>query len=268
MTKRSLKTLTWILALPAALMLAACSQSEVSLSGKDEDLAERSLTEAHEVVIYPDDNPSIPDGGQVWKKMECASCHGADGHGVAGKTIVDLTDVKAVREEKPLDRYSFLTYGDKATNHPALKDSLSRRQIWDLVFYTRSLATPYISKADFEAIDPVFGANCAVCHGKQGHGDGPLNKPIMGSSVLPLQPNPANFHEFKRFYDRTDDLLWDHIANGIEWEGMPNFLGKQDSTKEVTFDEEYVWKLVQYIRHFHSSNEATLKQASAIQESM
>ena len=91
----------------------------------------------------------------------------------------------------------------------------------------------------------VFGANCAVCHGSRGAGDGQLNKGLV------LQPAPANFTQFDRFYDRTDEQIWDHIANGIKWEGMPNFLGKQDRGNKVKFDADYIWKLVQYVRNFH-----------------
>ena len=99
-------------------------------------------------------------------------------------------------------------------------------------------------------VDAVFGSNCAVCHGKKGYGDGPL--------AHNLERIPANFQDFKRFYDRTDSTLWDHIANGIKWEGMPNFLGKEDKAKNIKFDEAYIWQLVDYVRHFHETTEKTL----------
>ena len=68
---------------------------------------------------------------------------------------------------------------------------------------------------------------------------------------------PANFQNFARFYDRSDFTLWDHIANGIKWEGMPNFLGKEDKAKNIKFDQAYIWKLVDYVRHFHETTESS-----------
>ncbi|MBX9771654.1 MAG: c-type cytochrome [Candidatus Obscuribacterales bacterium] len=258
----SLKTLSLLVALPAALTISACTQ-KVEIEGADDKLVSRQVTEADNVVIFPDDNPSIPDGKEVYTKMECATCHGADGKGIANKTTVDLSNEVMVHKQKPLDLYYFLTYGRQMAegsaiaqghevNHPAMKNSLTRKEVWDLVFYTRSIAVPPLAQKEIDDMDAVFGANCAVCHGKRGHGDGPLNKNFA------LEPTPANFHQYNRFFDRTDDVLWDHIANGIKWEGMPNFLNKQDRAKNIKFDEAYIKKLVQFVRHFHSSDQATV----------
>ncbi len=258
----SLKTLSLLVALPAAMTISACTQ-KVDIKGADDKLVSRQVTEADNVVIYPDDNPSIPDGKAVYNKMECATCHGADGKGIANKTTVDLSNEVMVHKQKPLDLYYFLTYGRQMAegsaivqghevSHPALKNNLSRKEVWDLVFYTRSIAVPPLAQKEIDDMDAVFGANCAVCHGKRGHGDGPLTKNFA------LQPVPANFHQFNRFFDRTDDVLWDHIANGIKWEGMPNFLNKQDRAKNIKFDEAYIKKLVQFVRHFHTSDQPTV----------
>jgi mono/diheme cytochrome c family protein len=197
----------------------------------------------------------VADGKVVWQKMNCAECHSDTGKPVAGKATVDLSNASYMAKQKPINQYVLITYGKDGTNHPALKDQLSRRELWDLVFYTRTLATPALTDKDIELIDPVFGSNCAVCHGKRGHGDGPLARN--------LDPIPANFHQYSRFYDREDDVLYDHIANGIKWEGMPNFLNKQDRVKNVKFDEAYIRKLVQYVRHFGVETAPTLAQAQA-----
>lgn len=258
----SWKTLSLLVALPAVISLSSCTE-QVSLKGADDKMASRQVTESADVVIFPDDNPSIPDGKVVYEKQQCATCHGADGKGIANKTTVDLSNEVMVHKQKPLDLYYFLTYGKPMAegsailaghevNHPSLKDTCSRKQVWDLVFYTRAIAVPPMAQKEIDDMDAVFGANCAVCHGKRGHGDGPLTKNFA------LQPVPANFHQFNRFFDRTDDVLWDHIANGIKWEGMPNFLNKQDRAKNIKFDEAYIKKLVQFVRHFHSSNDPTV----------
>ncbi len=255
MDKKSLLSL-----LPLICLLTGCTQP-LNLQGSQQDLAQKQVTEAANIISYPDDNPSSADGKLVFEKMNCAECHGATGAGESGKTTVNLSDPKYMAKQKPVDQYSFLMYGRSGINHPSVKGKMSVRETWDLVFYTRSLATPLLAKSDWEAVDPVFGSNCAVCHGKKGFGDGPL--------AHNMEPLPANFHQFNRFYDREDDVLYDHIANGINnaagnptYAGMPNFLNKEDKTKNVKFDEAYIRKLVAYVRQFHSSAEPTLAEAA------
>lgn len=255
-----MKKSAFLLLIPILFTLTACTGSQVNLKGSESDLVHTNVTEAEGVIVYPDDNPSVPDGKVVWEKMNCAECHGTEGKtpvklagGTEEKGTLVLSDPLFVAKQMPSEQYKFLTYGGKG--HPALKDKLTRRQIWDLVFYSRSLGVPALTDAEFSAIDPVFGANCAVCHGKRGHGDGPLARN--------MEPLPANFHQYNRFYERTDDQIWDHIAYGIPWEGMPNFLGKVDRKKDVKFDDKYIRSMVRYVRNFHSTNLATSPQTAS-----
>lgn len=259
----SMKKKTLLLLVPVLALLAGCTQ-KVSLEGAEQELAQRQVTESLSAIVYPDDRPSIGDGKGDWAKMNCAQCHGETGQPVAGKATVNLSDPEYMAKQKPVDQYVFLTYGKKGSTHAKLKDLLSNRERWDLVFYTRSLGIAPLSVAEWQTIDPVWGANCAVCHGKKGFGDGTL--------AHNMEPLPANFHQYNRFYDRDDDVLVDHIANGIQvdgkptFAGMPNFKDKEDKAKKVKFDDEYMRKLVQYVRQFHSQVEPTLKdkQVSAV----
>jgi mono/diheme cytochrome c family protein len=241
-----------LLFLACVFLLSACSKQEISLKGKEDVLAQRSVTAGQNVIVYPNDSPSVPDGRVSWEKMNCATCHSDSGRGVPGKCSVDLSSKEYERKQKPVDQFEFISYGRPGEEHPKMSDKLSRRQAWDLVFYVRSLAQPPLSDAEFLVVDPIFGSNCAVCHGKKGVGDGPLGRN--------LEPQPANFRNFPRFYDRSDDVLWDHIAHGIKWEGMPNFLGKEDKAKNIKFDNDYIWKLVQYVRRFQSTIVPTLAE--------
>ncbi len=262
---------------PVLVALTACGNLNVEKEA--DQLASRESTVGRAEAIFPDATPSIPDGGVYWKQQNCAVCHGDNGKGVPGKCDVDLTNPEWMRARKPLDQYMAINFGEgkdvempvlsgtsdvavepvvkRTFKHTAYNDKLSRRQIWDLVFYTRSLAVPLLSTIERGEVKVVFGGNCAVCHGARGAGDGDLNKGLV------LQPAPANFNEFSRFYDRTDDQLFDHIANGIKWEGMPNFLGKEDRAKKIKFDAPYIWKLVQYVRNFHEDSNFALEMAQA-----
>lgn len=321
-----------LLTIPIAVSLTAC-QSQVSVGPKESELANREATAGKDVVLFPDAVPSVYDGSVYWQQNNCASCHGAEGKGVAGQCDIDLTNVERMRQRKPVDQYKLISFGSvveevtpvtsalglpegasegapgenapahgteplkpadgakpadgskpadatkpveapepanppkpadaegheakepsgRLMKHEAYLDKLNKRQRWDLVFYARSLAVPLLSDEERLAMKAVFGANCAVCHGSRGAGDGQLNKGLV------LQPAPANFTQFDRFYDRTDEQIWDHIAHGIRWEGMPNFLGKQDRGNKVKFDADYIWKLTQYVRNFHEDSAPALE---------
>ena len=243
-------SLRLLIVVPLIATLASCGQ--VKLTGQDKSLANPEVTEGAPQPIPPNDTPSSADGKIVFAQNNCASCHSAGGSAISKG--VDFHSTDYMDKQKPVDQYMFIAYGKVNNPHPAMSSKLTTRQMWDLVFYCRSLARPVISESNPEylAIDAVFGSNCVVCHGKKGNGDGPL--------AHNLEPVPANFKNFERFYDRTDAILWDHIANGIKWEGMPNFLGKTDNAKipPVKFDKDYIWKLVQYVRHFQSTDQATM----------
>jgi mono/diheme cytochrome c family protein len=252
--------------LPLIAALTGCGQNEVKISGsEDAKLAGTQLTATPaQLVVYPNDRPSIPDGKPVFAQS-CAQCHGSDG---AGGTAGVKFDQTWARQVKPVDIYRLAAFGyveghpkffDKDHAHPSFSGKLSTRELWDVVVYSRSLGQPALTDTEVAAVDPVFGSNCAVCHGTKGDGDGPLARG--------LDPMPANFQRFDRFYNRTDDVLFDHIANGIRWEGMPNFLGKQDRKKEVKFDEPYIRKLVQYVHKFHVNSAPVLTATSAINAS-
>lgn len=244
--------------------LTACT-SQITVGPKHDNIISKQVTEAPGAIVYPDDNPSVPDGKVLYDKMSCAQCHGAKGEipvqmGAPshGAHMFALNQHSWADNQQPVTQYAFLTYGKPNLNHPILRDTLTVPQRWNLVFYVRSLSTPAISDVDWAAADPVWGSNCAVCHGKRGNGDGPLTKGMA------LEPVPANFHSFPRFYARSDNVLFSHIAYGIPWEGMPNFLGKYDHAKNVHFDAAYIHKLVQYVRAFHSTNKP-VATASATQ---
>lgn len=233
--------------IPLICLLASCGQTEQKLPQSDPLISEKQTEAPKDYVVYPDDRPSIPDGKLVYQAQNCASCHGADGGTKPEGATASLSDNRYMAGLKPVELYKAITYGKEAHHH--MQGKISVKDTWNLVFYSRSLGCPALDQKQIDEINPVFGSNCAVCHGTKGDGDGPLARN--------LEPMPANFQTMKRFFDRTDDTLFDHIANGIKWEGMPNFLGKEDKKKNVKFDHEYIRKLVQYVRNFHVSNEGT-----------
>lgn len=85
-TKRALTVLLTLAAMPMFTALTGCSDSKVSLNA-DNPLVGTKVTEGDKEPIWPNDDPSIPDGKGVYAAQNCATCHGADGKPVAAKPL-------------------------------------------------------------------------------------------------------------------------------------------------------------------------------------
>lgn len=88
---------------------------------------------------------------------------------------------------------------------------------------------PYDAEMASEG-DKLFQTNCQMCHGPQGHGDGPA-----GES---LDPKPKNLAAFQKTVG--DDYLFWRISEGkpgtsmVAWKGI--------------LTEDQIWKIVSFIR--------------------
>lgn len=78
----------------------------------------------------------------------------------------------------------------------------------------------------------LFQSNCAMCHGPEGHGDGPA-----GQS---LEPPPGNLAEVQA--KAADDYLYWRIHAGKPGTAMLAW-------KNILTDEQ-IWQLVSFIRTF------------------
>jgi hypothetical protein len=90
-------------------------------------------------------------------KQNCAQCHGADGKASARARWISPTRAWA-RKQKPVEQYDFITFGKQGVEHPVVRDKLRPSEIWNLVFYVRSLSystTSLIPRSP--RLDPVFG---------------------------------------------------------------------------------------------------------------
>lgn len=81
-----------------------------------------------------------------------------------------------------------------------------------------------------------YSAECIICHGQKGKGDGQYG--------LGLYPNAADLTA-SRTQTKTDGMLFWEIAHGVNLTGMPAF-GKDYPGGFHTDDE--IWDLVAYVR--------------------
>jgi mono/diheme cytochrome c family protein len=195
---------------------------------------------------YPAQLPKLSNGKTVFAK-NCASCH------TAGKL-----SYSKIQNMRPVEAFLMLSRGDK---HPAFRN-LTRQQRWEAVFYHRFLSGGSTFSYNKQDLQGLYGSNCAVCHGKGGFADGPLHSghasrhemgmaPVKGA----FYPPPANFHDYPRFYNRTDDVLVKHIAEGLYPSAMPPWLGRLDKDKQFVFDDKMIRELVFYVREFSFEND-------------
>lgn len=234
---RAFRKFAGLLPLFGLCLLSSCSEHKAEYSSGS---SFAGSNQAKVVIVYPMKNPSITEGRQLWQKLNCAACHGEDGKSPNGKAKVDLSSEFFIYRETPIRVYRMLAYDLPKQGHPEIKESPER--LWDLVFYARSLACPPFTEAQLAEIKPFFSANCSVCHGPEGYGDGPRARG--------LNPRPANFHQYNRLFDRQDFMLFNHIANGLFPSAMPAWRGYSDPNLKVDVNDKFMKKLVEYVRHF------------------
>lgn len=94
---------------------------------------------------------------------------------------------------------------------------------------------PKDSKASVAQGDMLYGVDCSMCHGRDGHGS-----TDMGRWMYPRAADLTS-SEVQSYSD--SELFW-IIKNGIRLSGMPAF-GRVES-------DEHIWDLVNVIRTFQS----------------
>ncbi|MDX2085938.1 MAG: c-type cytochrome [Candidatus Melainabacteria bacterium] len=256
-------------------LFSACSMQSVSVDPVNKaSLVETPVFDERMVkedFSFPGKRPSLLAGRQVYQKS-CSSCH-----------AVDFWQKPSVQQDlaltTPIDLYLYLTTGDPPKvigpsevrqsrllkAHPAFR-SLARDDRWAVLFYARHLAGAgdlafKNRKGEDLSVATIFGANCAVCHGKEGNGDGTLHtghvhKGAPGKVHSGLfQPAPAMFTQYKRLYNRTDAQLVKYIKQGLYPSAMPPWYGLYDKDKDFLFDDYLIWRLVRHVRSFGYTND-------------
>jgi len=196
----------------------------------------------------------LGEGKRVYQTI-CFACHGeaGDGKGPAALGMqpkpMDFTDANYMRRLTDQYLFAVVKYGKEAVMTkgsrdylgavamPAFGETLSPEEVTALVGYVKAFrsGTPQDGKAR-----ALFQANCAVCHGLAGQGNGPIAQSI--------QPAPADFTDPKfmaRFSDDYKHLVITKRKLGAVQAGSPTMPG----FGRVLSDFE-ISSVVQYLRGF------------------
>lgn len=171
-------------------------------------------------------------GESVYKEI-CFACHGAtgDGHGPSWLNTMPRPQVLNDRHymSRLTDEYLFevVKYGKlavlnravpgsslQAVAMPAFEDVLEDEQIRALIQFERAFRSGAPQSAE---VQEIFNDACAVCHGREGRGDGTrasARQPAPAGFVSEIQPAPADYHDPSLMDRFSDEFLFALIKKG------------------------------------------------------
>jgi high-affinity iron transporter len=184
---------------------------------------------------FPTEPPTLARGAAVFQ-AQCVPCHGPTGRGdgpkarqLVGPPPASLADPNTMGDVSPVDVYRKLTIGVAGTAMPQFEDALSAADRWAVATYVATLRADERTVREGEGF---YAAQCALCHGAAGGGDGALAPAL---SVRP--PALRDLAVQGRFSDRELAQL---IRRGRAGTPMPGFAR--------TLDAGQVAKLVAFLR--------------------
>lgn len=208
--------------LPVLMLMTACG----GLGGEPEVVA--TLPPSLPQSAPPQDKPTVQIsdtvdlalGAQVFAE-NCTRCHGVQGKGdgefvLTGQiaSLGDFTNPAMTASASPSQWFEIVTNGRLSTLMPPWGESLNESERWAVTMYLYTLAYTPEQIASGKA---VYTAECAVCHGESGRGD--------GDGAVAMQLIPADLALPSTLADLSDTALLDVISSGAG-ERMPGFADK------------------------------------------
>lgn len=100
-----------------------------------------------------------------------------------------------------------------------------------------SLTNPFAGDAAAaDAGKAIFETNCVVCHGTEGHGDGP--------SAEALDPKPADLSDSAMMSSMADGYLYWRVTEG----GVIEPFNSAMPPWKAVLNEDQTWQVITYIR--------------------
>lgn len=185
----------------------------------------------------------------------CYTCHGVTGRGDGPAAARlepkprNLTDDASMSARKDQDLYNVISGGSPAIHRfsemPAWKHSLYPERIWDIVAYIRTLHRPREAKGqpvartgNLDSGKRIYADYCAVCHGPEGRGDGPITG-MFG-------PKPFDFKDNAGMAAKRDQELYEAIWGGGDAIGKSTFMPRWAGLLK----EQEIWDVIAYVRVF------------------
>ncbi len=183
----------------------------------------------------------------------CYSCHGVTGRGDGPAAVRlepkprNLTDDAYMSKKTDQDLYDVISGGSAALHRfsgmPDWKHVFYPERIWDIVAYLRTLhrptgiiEPPLARKGNTDAGKRIFADYCAVCHGREGKGDGPL--------AAMFGPKPFDFTDKTGMGAKRNQDLYFAIFGGGEAIGKSTFM----PTWGGLLKEQEIWDVITYLR--------------------
>lgn len=195
--------------------------------------------------------------GRKLYMTHCYTCHGVTGKGDGPAAARlqpkprNLTDDAYLSRKTDQDIYNVISGGSAGLHRfsgmPDWKAIFYPERIWDVVAYLRTLhrpkdrqEQPLVQAGNLESGKRVYADYCAVCHGKEGQGDGPI--------VAMFGPKPFAFTDKAGMAARRDQDLYFAIFNGGEAIGQSTYMpawGGLLKDSEITDVIAYIRTLAQ-----------------------
>lgn len=204
-------------------------------------------------------------GKAVYEEI-CFACHGLKGDGKGPGWLNTKPSpqvfINSVYMSRLTDEYIFnvVKYGklrvlkreipDKKFESlamPSFGHVLEDEQIRELIKFERAFSRGGPQSAEMREI---FDAACAVCHGKEGRGDGERTTSVQPAPkyfVSDAQPSPMNLTDPQLMARFNDDFLFSLIKKGKIASIEEDKFDTMQPFGHVLSDQE-IWSVIRYIR--------------------